>query len=201
MTNKILISLVLFFAVIFSAKAQKFHGGIIAGLSASQVAGDTYSGYDKAGIYAGGYVSLDISERSAFQMELAYFQKGSRKNPDSLDYTSYLFRTNYVELTFLYLYKINKFTFEIGPSAGFLVGYTERRDGYPVYSDNLPAAVTLQINAGLRFDINDRWTANFRTNNSLLNIRKHNVTGDVWRFWTYGQFHDVLVLAVLYKLK
>jgi len=193
--------LLFLFAVSVGADAQRFHGGVIAGLSASQVAGDTYSGYNKAGIYAGGYVSLDVGGRSSFQMELTYFQKGSRKNPDSLDYSSYLFRTNYVELPVLYLYKINKFTFEIGPSAGFLVGYTERRDGYPVYSDNLPASVTLQINAGLRFDITGRLTANLRTNNSLLNIRKHNVTGDVWRFWTYGQFHDVLILSVSYKLK
>ncbi len=181
--------------------AQQFHGGLTAGFAASQVAGDTYSGYNKAGLYGGGYVSLDVSERFTLQMELTYFQKGSRKNPDSLDYSSYLFRVNYVELPLLVLYKINRFTVLAGPSAGFLVGYDEKIDYYPAYSDNPPASVTLQINAGIRFDFNDRWGADFRTNNSLFNIRKENRTGDVWRFWGYGQFNDVLVLSVFYKLK
>lgn len=202
MKNKRPAALIVFLFLISTALvAQQFHGGLTAGLAASQVAGDTYSGYDKAGLYGGGYVSLDISERVTLQMELTYFQKGSRKNPDSLDYSSYLFRVNYVELPLLVLYKINRFTVLAGPSAGFLVGYDEKIDYYPAYSDNPPAPVTLQINAGIRFDFNDRWGADFRTNNSLFNIRKENRTGDVWRFWSYGQFNDALVLSVFYKLK
>ena len=181
--------------------AQKFHGGFALGLAASQVAGDTYSGYNKAGLFGGGWVSLNIGERSSVQMELTYFQKGSRKNPDSLDYSSYLLRTNYVEMPFLFQYRINKFTVEAGPSAGFLLGYKEKINEEPAYSDNTPTLVTFQMNIGLRFDVNKHWIVDFRSNNSLLNIRKHNVSGDVWRFWSYGQFHDALVLSMFYKIK
>ncbi len=180
--------------------AQKFHGGLTAGLSASQVAGDTYSGYDKAGLYGGGFVSLDVSQRVTLQMELTYFQKGSRKNPDSLDYSAYLLRLNYVELSFPVLFKINRFTLLAGPSAGFLVGYDEKIDYYPAYSDNPPALATLQLNLGFRFDINSRWGIDFRTNDSMLNIRKNNRTGDVWRLVDYGQYNDALVLSVFYRL-
>ena len=178
----------------------------MAGLVGSQVAGDTYSGFDKAGLFAGGFVSWDFKKRSAVQLELAYFQKGSRKNPDpeNDDYDSYLFRANYVELPILYQFKIDWFTIEAGPSAGFLFGHFEEKneevihelDGY-----NKPARVTLQINFGVRFHISAKFGVAFRTNNSLLNIRSRNVTGDVWRFWTYGQFHDALVFSAFYQFR
>jgi len=95
------------------AKAQEFHGGVTAGIVGSQVAGDGYSGFKKGGLYAGGYVSLDVSQRSALQ----------------------------------------------------------------------------------------KFGADFRTNNSLLNIRSENRTWDVWRLWTYGQFSDALVLSFFYQFK
>ncbi len=43
--------------------SQNFKGGLIAGLSASQVNGDTYGGYNKAGLIFGGYANKTISEK------------------------------------------------------------------------------------------------------------------------------------------
>ncbi len=202
MKNRIIFPfIILFFVFSFKGFTQKFHGGIAAGLVASQVEGDTYAGYNKAGLFGGGYVSINIGQRSFLQMELTYFQKGSRKNPDTLNYSSYLLRTNYVELPILFQYQINKFTVEAGPSAGFLIGYKEKINEEPAYSDNPLALVTFQINLGIRFNINEHFTADFRLNNSLLNIRKHNVSGDVWHIFDYGQFHNALVLSLFYQLR
>ena len=138
-------------------------------------------------------------------MELEFFQKGSRKNPNyekGYD-TAYLFRTNYVELPILYQFVINKrFQVEVGPSIGFLISYFESFNGSELYPNtNPPARSTLQINLGLYITLTQRWKVNLRTNNSLLNIRSHTVTGDVWRFWTYGQFNDCLVLSLIYQFK
>ncbi len=196
------------FLLIFSVIAgqvfsQEFHGGVTAGLVGSQVAGDTYSGYKKAGIFAGGYVGWEFTEHSGLQLELTYFQKGSRHNPDSTNNYDprYLLRLNYIEVPVLYQYKIKKWIFETGPSLGFLVGYFEDYDyGLPT-TDNPPAVVTFQFNLGIRFFISDHWGIDFRTNNSLFNIRQNNVTGDVWRLWGYGQFNDALVLSVFYQFR
>ena len=185
--------------------SQQFHGGVAAGLAATQVAGDTYSGFNKAGIFLGGFVYLDLSEKSALQMELTYFQKGSRANPDSTNnYEQYLFRANYIEMPLLYMFKAGKFIVHAGPSLGFLMGHYEEADhqrldeleGY-----NTPASVTLQINLGMRYYFTEKFGADFRTNNSLLNIRSRNVTGDVWRFWGWGQFHDSLVISLFYQFR
>ena len=188
-----------------SVTAQQFHGGLTGGLVASQVAGDTYSGFDKAGLFVGGYVMLDLSQRSALQMELTYFQKGSRVNPDSAsNYNQYLFRTNYIEMPILYQFKTGKFRFYAGPSFGFLLSHYEESNYQLLHENegyNKPRAITLQLNIGMRFYITPKFGADFRTHNSLINIRSRNATGDVWRIWGYGQFHDALVLSLFYELR
>lgn len=200
------VSLILLLLPINHIAGQNFHGGLMTGLVGSQVAGDTYSGFDKAGVFAGGFVSWDFTKRSALQLELTYFQKGSRKNPDpeNNDYESYLFRTNYLELPVLYQLKFDWFYLEAGPSVGVLFGYFEKHNE-EVISDvgnyNKPARFTLQTNIGFRFKFREKFGLGFRYNFSLLNIRTRNVTGDVWRLWGYGQFHDALVLSFFYQFR
>ena len=201
-SSNIIISLI-FIITCLSLKGQQFNGGIMAGVAGTQVAGDTYYGFHKAGIFAGGFVNLQISEHSTLQMELEYFQKGSRENPDSANnYNQYLFRVNYIELPLLYQYTVSKrFKIEAGPSAGFLVGWYEERYNEEIKGANKPASVTFQINAGMYIFLTEHFFVNIRTNNSLLNIRSDNATGDILRIFpgNYGQFNDCLVFSLYYQ--
>lgn len=186
--------------------AQGFKGGVTLGLVGSQVEGDTYFGFNKAGIFAGGWVNYDATKHSALQMELTYFQKGSRHNPNyeknPADFP-YLFRADYIEMPFLYQYKTGRFIIETGPSMGVLIHYYEESDQL-IISDkenaNRPTLLTLQINLGMNFVVSDRLSAGLRIHSSMLNIRQNNVTGDSWRLFGYGQFHDALVIAAFYRL-
>ena len=198
----LLSTLLLSFGIDFSASAQKFEGGLLAGLSASQVAGDTYSGYDKAGIFAGGYVSLPLSNRLDIRLELDYIQKGSRKNPkpELEDYDSYLMRLGYVEMPLLFRYKVGtKLLAEAGPAMSFLLHSREKFNQVDVNYHQFKKQ-NLSIIIGMSYPVTERISAGLRTNNSLISIRKDRVTGDVWRFFDYGQFNDVLVLTFGYKL-
>ena len=199
------IILLIFLLPALNLKSQNFNGGILAGVAGTQVAGDTYYGFHKAGIFAGGFVNLQVSEHSSFQMELEFFQKGSRENPDSANnYNQYLFRVNYIELPVLYQYTFNKrFKVEAGPSLGFLVGYYEERYEEEIKGGNRPANVTFQLNAGLYVYLSTHFTVNIRTNNSMLNIRSDNATGDILRIFpgNYGQFNDCLVFSLFYQFK
>lgn len=194
--------LLLTFAICPFANAQKFEGGLLAGLCASQVAGDTYSGYDKAGVFAGGYVSLPLSKRADIRLELDYIQKGSRKNPkpEIDDYDSYLMRLGYVEMPLLFQFDIgSKMVAEAGPAMSFLL-HSQVKTNYGEVSDNPFKKQNLSIIAGISYNVTERISAGLRANDSLLSIRKDRVTGDVWRFFDYGQFNDVLVLTFGYKL-
>ena len=190
----------IFISVAICAVPQSFKGGITAGLVGSQVAGDNFAGYNKAGIFAGGWVSLDISERIGAKMELTYFQKGSRENPtEKNDYEQFLLRLNYIEMPVLLQYKINRFTIEAGPSVGILVGsYVESNEWEYDFSDE-PKSLTVQINLGLQYNIAPQFGVGLRTNNSLWNVFYGNKNGDVWRFWDYGWYNDSLVIYASYQ--
>lgn len=186
----------------FHATAQKFEGGILLGLVGSQVAGDLRGGYNKAGVNAGGWISLNISPKSSLQMELAYVQKGSRENQDwerGIERT-YIMRLGYVELPFLYRYAYNeRIELETGIGLNFLVHQKESLGG-DVTTDSPFRSQNLCFLAGISVKINNRLRINFRTDNSLFSIRKNRVSGDVWRIWDHGQFSDALVLSAYYKL-
>lgn len=182
--------------------AQKFEGGIVLGLVGSQVAGDQYSGYNKAGLNAGGWINLPLGEKSKLQMELTYIQKGSRENPDyeknKMD--SYLMRLGYVQLPLLYLYQYNDLIgFETGLGMNFLIHSNERFNGYETVESPFKRT-NLCFMAGLSVRVTDLIRISLRTDNSLFSIRKNKVTGDVWRIWDHGQFSDALVLSAYYKL-
>ena len=200
------ILIISFVLVSLLAGAQQFNGGLMAGVAGCQVAGDSLSGFHKAGIFAGGFVNLQISKHSAFQMELEFFQKGSRKNPDpeKNDYDQYLFRVNYIEWPILYQYIIHeRFRIEAGPSLGVLTGYYEERRYEEIKNGNRPARLTFQLNFGMYVGLTRRIMFSLRTNNSMLNIRSENATGDVLRIFpgNYGQFNDCLVMSIYYQFK
>jgi|GEM_PF-285978 len=69
------------FCFLPSASAQRFIGGIAAGINATQVDGDEVFGYNKVGFNGGPYVKLMLDKRQRFSltMELLYTQKGAQK--------------------------------------------------------------------------------------------------------------------------
>jgi hypothetical protein len=206
MRNRVLLFFVVFIAFHGGLTAQSFKGGVTMGLAASQVAGDGYWGFNKAGIFAGGWVNFDYSEHFSLQLELTYFQKGSRHNPNyeknPADFP-YIFRADYIELPLLLQYKTGRFIIETGPSMGVLIHYYEASDQL-IISDkenaNRPTQLTFQVNLGMQIVISDRISAGLRANSSLLNIRQKNVTGDARRLFWFGQFNDALVIAAFYRL-
>lgn len=184
------------------AYSQQFNGGAMVGMAASQVAGDTYSGFHKAGPVAGFFVNLDATPRSTFQMELYYVQKGSRDNANAVegDYDSYLLRLNYVELPLLYQFKLGWFALQTGPSVAFTMSGYEEKNGEEIQADDF-ALATFQINFGVVFTIAENWKIDIRTNNSLTNLRNQTYSGHVRRIFkgNYGQFNDVLQITLAYQ--
>jgi len=69
------------FCFLPSASAQRFIGGIAAGINLTQVDGDEVFGYTKVGFNGGPFVKLmlDKKQRFSITMELLYSQKGAQK--------------------------------------------------------------------------------------------------------------------------
>jgi hypothetical protein len=178
---------------------QQFNGGLLGGLSMSEISGDRLTGPNKAGVYAGGFVNTYISKKSSFQMELDFIQKGSRKNPDTLDNSNYyLLRLSYIEMFLHYKWDFSElFTLEAGPSFGVLLKSYEEADGQiltePPFNNG-----DLSLNVGLFFSLTQRWRFNVRYSNSVLAVRPH-ASGQTYK-WNQGQYNEVLSFTFHYKL-
>ena len=188
--------------------AQRFNGGILAGGNVSQVDGDTYAGYHKAGYQAGAYVYLRVSPHSSFQMEMEYFQKGSRKasNPDSgVGDNSYLLRIHYLEIPVLYQYTfVKRVQAEIGPAADILLGSLEETNGQPVTNMVPLRSVTLSGILGIACYITPHLKAGIRVNYSLLSIRvptDPEPAGYRHILFETGQYNNVLSLTLSWDFK
>ncbi len=186
--------------------SQKFNGGILAGGNVSQVDGDTYEGYHKIGYQAGAFVSLRVSRHSSFQMEMEYFQKGSRKvsNPDKGDMDDYLLRIHYLEIPLLYQYTFAKrLQAEVGPVADVLLGSYDGYNGQPVPNLVPLRTITLAGILGIACYITPHLKAGFRLNYSLLSIRQTGNPQPGYRriFFETGQYNNVLSLTLSWDFR
>ena len=198
----------LFFLLPLMGFTQKFNGGILAGGNVSQVDGDNYEGYHKVGWQAGTFVSLRVSKHSSFQLEMEYFQKGSRRasNPDSgsADY-SFLMRIHYIEIPFLYQYTFAKrFQAEAGPAVDILLGSLEESGGQPSPSTVPFRPVTLSGIFGIACYITPNLKAGLRFNYSLLSIRQPaDPEPPSYRYILFekGQYNNVLSLTLSWDFR
>jgi len=189
-------------ALIFLSKlvlSQTFGGGVFAGLNASQLDGDQWGGYSKAGVAFGIYTNAKLNKYIDAQLELKYSQKGSKS--DSKDETVfYVSKLNYVELPFFFKYHfLNRFSANIGITAGYLQKATEDKDKIGDEPAD-PAFDKFELSglAGLEYQISNQFYFNIRFNYSLLAVRDH--PGDQTYYLNRGQYNNVLTFAVYYQI-
>ena len=196
--------IILLFAITsLSGFSQRFEGGVLVGLNATQVDGDNYSGYHKPGMALGGYVQTDLSRTVYAGMELKFAQKGSR-NIDSLatdGQIKYIMRLSYVDLpVYLGIRTSERISLLIGVSPGYLITGTEYNDyGKLTEQDqNAFSEFDLQGMLGFRLQLTKRLFVDLRGAYSVLPIRKQK--GDPLWYWKSNQFNNLLSTTVLYRL-
>lgn len=183
--------------------SQRFQGGVIGGLNATQVDGDSYSGYKKPGVDLGVYVQTNFSRNLYVGMELKFAQKGSR-NIDSLatnGQIKYIMRLNYAELpVYLGIRTSEKISLLVGLSPGYLISGTEYNDygKFPAADQKPFNAFDLEGLLGFRFQFTKRLFVDLRGEYSLIPIR--NGPGNALYYWKNNQFNNVLSTTVLYRL-
>lgn len=198
----ILLIAVLVYQLTYSQSVDNIKIGAIAGVNASQVAGDGHSGFDKAGLVLGGFADFNVSEKLNFQFEIIYSQKGSRKNPktDKGDTDFFLLRMNYIEVPLMIRYKNNKFTYEAGVYFGQLLNsFLEDENGPfeipPERNQLLKSDLGLLI--GLNYNIFEHLIMNWRFSNSIIPVRKFD-SGESFRFKS-GLMHTYLSFTLRYE--
>jgi len=190
-----------------SNQAQNFGGGIILGLSTSQVGGDDLGGFNKAGILAGFFANKSISELLSFQMEMTYIQKGSN-NPDMNDYKSKNvgkpdISLNYIEVPILLQYQQNT-TLKIEGGIQFaklINGYYNDSYGEITYSGTTPFIKNdVGLLLGMDYKFSGNLSLNTRISNSILPIgsEDYNHPG-TYNSNRKGKYNSVLSFTLHYN--
>ncbi len=202
MWQKLLIATALFF-VLNGVFAQRFDAGLIAGFNASQVEGDSYKGYYKAGVLAGAFVQTDIAPAIVAGMEIKYSQKGARKkyNPKQPEEDKYVMRLGYVDVPiFLGFRTSNKGLVIGGIAPGYLIHSKELNSygEFPEEDQHPFNDFDLQPFLGFQFDFLERLSVDLRFAMSVIPIRDK--PGESNYYWQNSQFNRVISLAFYYNL-
>ncbi len=192
--------LVLFALATTISMAQPFGGGFFAGISASQVDGDTYAGYNKLGLTAGAYILRDISRKLDWKMELRYIQKGAYHKGPEQNPSLYKLTVHYVELPVMLQYRFqDKILFDAGLAPGVFLFYREEDENGEFPGDNPFHRISLDAFAGANYALTDHLIAGLRYSYSVIPIRDH-PSGQTYRL-NHGQYSNMFSFTLYYQFE
>ena len=163
--------------------AQTFAGYVTAGPTFTQVQGDDLAGYNRAGVFAGVGVWLDLSDRWRTSLTIAYDQAGSNASSREQARTLSQFESielNYVSVPVAAHYMDWLSEDELYYHLEFMAGLTYRRlisaevtdavgadvsDAFE-YRDNVPS-----LNLGLLYAWSLKWGAGIYYNRGFIDIQ------------------------------
>jgi len=201
MLRKLLFAGALLF-VLNVAVAQRFDAGLIAGFNASQVEGDEFKGYHKAGILAGIFVQTDIAPAIVAGMEIKYSQKGSRKkhDPKQPEIEKYVMRLGYIDIPLFMGFRTNDRSMIIGGIAPGILLHSKEIGSYgelPEEDQQDFNTFDLQPFVGFQFDFLERASVDLRF--ALSVVPSVDKTGTNY-YWHNGLYNNVISLAFYYNL-
>lgn len=183
-----------------SLRGQKLNAGFFGGITASQVDGDAYTGFNKLGLTAGLFLNRYIEYNIYWQIEMKYVGRGVYKGPSDNDPTLYKSGYHYVEIPLSVHYLFNKkFQVEAGTSPEVLVKTVFSDENGIIDPANYPDDIRrfgLSVFGGLCYWFNGKAGIGMRFTYSAFPFRDP----QEWNHPRYrGYFHSVICLTAAYK--
>jgi len=183
--------------------AQKFQGGITAGLNAARIDNDTDELYGKLGLNAGAFVARQTSIGQLFwQLELKYTSRGKYDiqrdqagNILGLD----LIDLRYIEMPVSLHYFINeRLQAELGVAPDVLIReyYADENGAIPLDNANDLRRFGITAFAGINYFVRPELAFGIRFNYSVIPFYKFEAFAI--RYRNSGWFHDVLSINARY---
>lgn len=187
---------------------QRFNGGVLAGLTASQVDGDSYAGFDKVGLQGGVFVNTYLSANTSVQMEIKYNGRGARKKTSEDDTEIYKLTLHYIDLPVLFQYEIKKkIILEAGIITGYLFGAGGEDSGGKLDNDYLVEFKKFDLDwaLGARYRVNENISVGIRYSYSFFSIRdyvnsnaNYGVIANIFGYTT-GDYNNYLSFGIYYQ--
>lgn len=185
-----------------------FEGGLVLGGNSAQVDGDTYYGFHKIGLHAGGQVYIHFTPKLGVTMDLLYSQKGSKGNAVSQSQVvgtyiaSYYMKLNYAEVPVTFHYREHGFDLEAGVAYARLINFSEGiLEDKPVAIDpvnNAFGTSDLLYVVGMTVKAYKKIHVNLRYQYSILSIRPDERIPVNFGYGNKGQFNNLFNVRVIY---
>lgn len=192
-----------------SLSAQRFSGGVLAGLTASQVDGDSYGGYNKIGFQGGVFVCTDFRKNFGARMEIRYAGRGAQKVTTADDTEVYKLALHYIDLPLMATYTLRKkVIFDLGIVPGYLFAKNGEDSGGKLPQEFLVDFKRFDLAwlAGVNYRITKNLSVNLRYSYSLLSINDfqdrtgiYSWVGNLFGYRT-GDYNNYLTLGICYQL-
>lgn len=201
MIRKLLLAGCLLF-VLNVGLAQRFDAGLIAGFNGTQVEGDSFKGYHKAGLLAGVFVQTDIAPAIVAGMEIKYSQKGSRRKYDEKqpEIEKYVMKLGYIDIPLFMGFRTNDKSMIIGGIAPGVLIHSKEIGAYgelPEEDRQDFNTFDLQPFLGFQFDFLERASLDLRLAISVLKCSDKPKTN---YYFHNGLYNNVISLAFYYNL-
>jgi len=197
------------FGGICFVNGQAFHGGVLGGFTATQVDGDTYGGYNKAGFQGGVFVNTRLSDLFNAQLEIKYAGKGAKKPVSSSNTDVYTLTLHYIDIPLLASVKVKQIgSVELGLIPAYLFSAQGEDNGGKFPSEYLVSFNKFDISwmVGININLFPKLWMNLRYSYSLTSIRPedyHNgyytSFGNLFGHKT-GQYNNCMMMGIYYQL-
>lgn len=175
-----------------SEAQQAFNAGIAIGMTTSQISGDGLGGWDKFGFTGGAYVNAPFNAKNGLRIGLYYSEKGSRTKRDTLNFNTFSYRLNYIEVPVQWSYQNGPFTFLSGLYYGQLITQEilANRLSYPVS----PSFRNFDIGLGLGaiVQLGDHLFIEGKFSSSILPTRPSPNFANPNSYYEKGNYNQVL---------
>ncbi len=195
--------IVAFLLMLNVASAQRFDAGLIAGFNASQVEGDGFRGFHKAGILGGIFVQTDVAPAIIAGMEIKYSQKGSRRkyDPETPEIDKYIMRLGYIDIPVFMSFRTNDRSMIIGGIAPGILIHSKELNSYGELAEQDQQEFNtfdLQPFIGFQFDFLEHVSVDLRFSLSVVHSSSNPV--DTNNYFQDGLLNNVISLAFYYNL-
>lgn len=179
--------------------AQNFEGGLLAGFNASQVDGDSYSGYNKFGFTIGAFTTIKVSNSFSGELQIRFSQKGASKKVTENDPGKYISKLNYIELpVLLRFHQTSKLSWHLGPGFGYLFKYSVEDENGPLNKDAISFRnFDLSGMAGIQYMMTQKLGVSVTFSYSVIPITDH--PNDPIHFRQPGLYNNVVTTLLFYR--
>jgi len=180
---------------------RNFKGGLLAGAVTSQISGDGLGGWDKFGLAAGAWVSVPFSERSSATMTMKYINKGSRTKRDTINFNTFGYYLNYIEVPLWFSYRVSRksesrLLISGGPVVGFLMKQKIIANGYDYVVDPPFESFDVGVELGVSYWLTASFGVHIMGSSSVIPTRPNPAQVNPLSYYEKGNYNQTLQLLL-----